>query len=238
MKSSFSTVGCRTVRGNCGSTRLMRSRTSWAAMSAFFSSLNETTTCEMPSDEVDVSVSMPLMVLTDSSILSVTSVSICSGAAPGRRVVTEIVGMSTLGKRSTPRRPKANSPTTRQRQDEHPGEDRTPDAEFDASHCMAYLATTRTPSTSRSIPAATTRSPAFRPLAISIAITDHLAGSDDALFDTIGVDDEHAGGPRDGANRRRRDQHAGNASPPARSAPSQRNRASAGSTHWEPRLRS
>ena len=48
-----------------------------------------TTTCETPSDEFEVSVSMPLMVLTASSILSVTSVSICSGAAPGRRVVID-----------------------------------------------------------------------------------------------------------------------------------------------------
>ena len=40
-------------------------------------------TCEMPSDEIERSSSMPLMVLTASSILSVISVSICSGAAPG-----------------------------------------------------------------------------------------------------------------------------------------------------------
>ncbi len=58
VKSSFSTVGCSTVRGSCGMTRLTRSRTSCAATSAFFSSLNDTTTCEMPSDEVEVSVSM------------------------------------------------------------------------------------------------------------------------------------------------------------------------------------
>ena len=44
VKSSFSTVGCSTVRGSSGSTRLMRSRTSWAATSAFFSSVKETTT--------------------------------------------------------------------------------------------------------------------------------------------------------------------------------------------------
>ena len=40
-------------------------------------------TCEMPSDEIDRRSSMPLIVLTASSILSVISVSICSGAAPG-----------------------------------------------------------------------------------------------------------------------------------------------------------
>ena len=59
-------------------------------------------TCEMPSDEIDRNSSMPLTVLTASSILSVISVSISSGAEPGWRVVTVIIGKSTLGKRSTP----------------------------------------------------------------------------------------------------------------------------------------
>ena len=167
-KSSFSTVGCSTVRGSCGRTRLTRSRTSCAAMSAFFSSLNDTTTCEMPSEDVEVRVSMPLMVLTDSSTLSVTSVSICSGAAPGSRVVTEMVGMSTLGKRSTPRRPKANRPTTvseSTRTQAKTGR-RT---QISASHCMmGYFTATRTPSTSWSRPAVATRSPVFNPVAISI----------------------------------------------------------------------
>ncbi len=147
-KSSFSTVGCSTVRGSCGMARLTRSRTSCAAMSAFFSSLNDTTTCEMLSDEVEVRVSMPLIVLTDSSILSVTSVSICSGAAPGRRVVIEMVGMSTFGKRSTPKRPNANRPTTvNESTSTHAKTGRL--TQISASHCMTgYLTTTRTPSTS------------------------------------------------------------------------------------------
>ena len=110
--SSFSTVGWITVRGSSGMTRLTLSRTSCAATFASFSSTNETTTCDTPSDEFDVSVSMPLMVLTASSILSVTSVSTCSGAAPGRRVVIATDGMSTFGKRSTPSRVNANRPTT------------------------------------------------------------------------------------------------------------------------------
>jgi hypothetical protein len=38
---------------------------------------------------------MPLIVLTASSTLSVTSLSTCSGAAPGSRVVTVTVGKST-----------------------------------------------------------------------------------------------------------------------------------------------
>lgn len=95
--SRFSTVGCVIVRGSSGRMRLTLSRTSCVATSAFFSRLKLTTTCETPSDEVEVSVSMPLMVLTASSTLSVTSVSTCSGAAPGSRVVTRIAGKSTFG---------------------------------------------------------------------------------------------------------------------------------------------
>ena len=67
-----------------------------------FSSSKLTMTCDTPSVEIERSSSMPLMVLTASSILSVTSVSISSGAAPGRRVTTATIGKSTLGKRSTP----------------------------------------------------------------------------------------------------------------------------------------
>ena len=69
-------------------------------------------TCETPSDEFERSSSMPLIVLTASSILSVTSVSTSSGAAPGSRVVTTTVGKSTFGKRSRPSRVKAKAPMT------------------------------------------------------------------------------------------------------------------------------
>ena len=113
----------------------MRSRTSCAATSAFFSRRNVTTTCEMPSAEFELSWSMPLIVLTASSTLSVTSLSTCSGAAPGRRVVTVTVGKSTVGSRSTPSCPKANAPTTvseRMRTDAKTGR-RT---QSSASHCM------------------------------------------------------------------------------------------------------
>ena len=55
------------------------------------------TTVETPSEEVDLSSSIPLMVLTASSILSEISVSISSGAAPGSLVVTTTVGKSTFG---------------------------------------------------------------------------------------------------------------------------------------------
>src|SRR3954470_14694569 len=110
--SNFSTVGCWMFLGRSGSTRLTRSRTSWAAMSPSFSSRNATITVETPSDEVERSSSMPLMGLTASSILSEISVSISSGAAPGRRVVTTTVGKSTFGNRSTPSRENENAPIT------------------------------------------------------------------------------------------------------------------------------
>src|SRR5499426_2876722 len=90
------------VFGRSGRTPFTLSRTSCAATSVFFSSTNATITCEMPSDEIERSSSMPLIVLTASSILSVISVSICSGAAPGCTVVTTTVGKSTFGNRSTP----------------------------------------------------------------------------------------------------------------------------------------
>ncbi len=116
-------------------TRLTLSRTSCAATSTSFSSTKEMITIDTPSDEVERNSSMPLIVLTASSILSVISVSTCSGAAPGSRVVTRMVGKSTLGNRSTPSRVKANAPMTvsdRIRTDAKTGR-RT---QISASHCM------------------------------------------------------------------------------------------------------
>src|SRR5688572_15226757 len=110
--SNFSTVGCSMLRGRSGSTRFTRSRTSCDATSTSFSSRNETMTVETPSDDVERSSSMPLIVLTASSILSEISVSTSSGAAPGSRVVTTTVGKSTFGKRSSPRRENEKAPTT------------------------------------------------------------------------------------------------------------------------------
>ena len=101
--SSFCTIGGSAAVGNSARIVLTLSRTSCAATSPFFSRSNRMETIEMPSDEIDWSSSMPLIVLTASSILSVTSVSISSGLAPTRTVVTVTRGKSTLGKRSTPR---------------------------------------------------------------------------------------------------------------------------------------
>ena len=60
-------------------------------------------TSDWPSDEVERTSSTWLMVLTASSTFLVISVSISSGDAPGLAMVTSTVGISTLGKRSTPR---------------------------------------------------------------------------------------------------------------------------------------
>ncbi len=99
------TVGSSMSLGSEVTTPLMRSRTSWAATSGSFSRTKVTNTCETPSDDEERSSSMPLMVLTASSILSVIWVSTSVGAAPGNRVVIVTTGKSTLGNRSTPRRP-------------------------------------------------------------------------------------------------------------------------------------
>ena len=109
---------------------MILSRTSCAATFASFSSTNETTTCETPSDEFEVSVSMPLIVLTASSILSVTSVSTCSGAAPGSRVVIATDGMSTFGKAIDAEPREREEADDHEREDQHPGEDRALDAEL------------------------------------------------------------------------------------------------------------
>ncbi len=70
-------------------------------MSTFLSSKKVTNTCDTPSVEIERSSSMPLMVLTASSILSVSSVSISSDEAPGSVVMIDTTGRSTFGNRST-----------------------------------------------------------------------------------------------------------------------------------------
>lgn len=103
--SIFWTVGSSMPFGRSGIVSWRRSRTSCVATSVFFSSTKRMTTWETPSLVIDVISSMPLIVLTASSIFSVISVSTSSGAAPGRRVVTTTTGMSTFGKRSSPSLP-------------------------------------------------------------------------------------------------------------------------------------
>ena len=64
------------------------SRTSVAASWASFSRTKAARIIETPSDEVEVTLSMPLMVLSASSIGLVTWVSISSGPTPGLAMVT------------------------------------------------------------------------------------------------------------------------------------------------------
>ena len=143
---------------------------------------------------------MPLMVLTASSILSVISVSICSGAAPGCTVVMTTVGKSTLGNRSTPSFVNENAPTTvseRMRTVAKTGR-RTQSA---ASHCITGIQgaqismigfveiasstsqlATFWPSTSWATLVVATFSPAFSPLVISTSCVDGLSDRDDAAL--------------------------------------------------------
>ena len=86
-------------------------------------------TIETPSDEVERSSSMPLMVLTASSILSVTSVSICSGAAPGCTVVMTTDREVDLRKLVDAQLREREHPDDRDRQDEDAREDGALDAQ-------------------------------------------------------------------------------------------------------------
>src|SRR5262245_31865581 len=164
-------------------------------MSASFSSRKLMTTCDTPSDELDRSSSMPLMVFTPSSILSVISVSTSSGAAPGRRVVTMTVGKSTFGKRSSPRRVKAKAPTTvRDRMMTVANTGRR--TERAASHCMTE--SQKKASGLLDFDDLTVGQPALRIVGDDVTsrhpgceldpIPDGLAGSDDAFLNLVALD--------------------------------------------------
>ncbi len=127
--SIFSMAGCSAVAGRLCSTRLTLSRTSCAATSTFFSSRNVTMTCDTPSDETERSSSMPLMVLTASSILSLISVSTCSGAAPGSRVVIDDRRQIDLGEPVDAQTEEGEAADDRERQNQDGREDGTLDAE-------------------------------------------------------------------------------------------------------------
>src|SRR5215212_1972331 len=110
--SSFWMMGSSAVSGRLPRMSPTLSRTSCAATSTFLSRRKVMKTCETPSTEVERSSSMPLMVLTAASTLSVTSVSISRGPAPGLTTVTVMVGRSIFGKRSTPSVRNEKTPTT------------------------------------------------------------------------------------------------------------------------------
>src|SRR6478736_623602 len=189
--SSFSTVGWITLRGSNGMTRLTLSRTSCAATFASFSRRNATTTCDTPSDEFDDRTSMPLMVFTASSILSVTSVSTCSGAAPGSRVVIATEGMSTFGKRSTPSCVKANKPTTTsERMSTQAKTGRL--TQSSASHCMGLTSDAHQRAVFQFFEAGHDHAVALDEAAGRFdAIALRLAECDQSLFNMIAVDHEH-----------------------------------------------
>src|SRR5262245_33266301 len=154
---------------------------------------------------------MPLMVLTASSTLSVTSLSTCSGAAPGKRVVTVMVGKSTVGMRSTPSWPNANAPTTtseRIRTEAKTGR-RT---QSSASHCMthlfrgdAYAVGQLRDAAGRDLLAC------FQTTGDLDEIADRLTDCHDALFGFVAGDDEHPRRAGHGAYRCGRRQNAGTA---------------------------
>src|SRR5262249_30302122 len=220
--SNLSTRGCWIVFGSSGRTLFTLSRTSWAATSVSFSSTKLTMTCEIPSDETDRSSSMPLIVLTASSILSVISVSICSGAAPGCTVVTSTVGKSTFGKRSTPRRVNENAPmTVSERMSTVAKTGRL--TQSAASHCMTGLCgvrgswfLVRGSLDERAVGELADVGgrhalAGLQPARDLDEIVDRLTGRDDALLDVIAGDDVDARRARRGLhgcgrheNRRRR----------------------------------
>ena len=92
-------------------------------------------TCDTPSDEIERSSSMPLMVLTASSILSVTSVSICSGAAPGLHRRDDDGREVDLGKPIDAELREGEGADDGQRQDQHVAKTGRL-TQSAASHCM------------------------------------------------------------------------------------------------------
>jgi hypothetical protein len=96
-------TGASVPWGSCERIVATFSRTSCAAVSMSRSRMNETKTWPCPSIVIERSSSIPLMVLTTSSMRLVIWLSTSSGLAPGRWVVTVTVGMSTFGKMSKPR---------------------------------------------------------------------------------------------------------------------------------------
>ena len=108
---------------------LMRSRTSCAATLTSFSMTNVTTTCETPSVVIERSSSMPLMVLTASSTLSVISVSTSSGAAPGWRRDDDDVREVDVGEAIDAELHVPGDADDADDEDEHRREDRPLDAE-------------------------------------------------------------------------------------------------------------
>src|SRR5438093_10175503 len=111
-RSILSMMGGSVPGGRRARMVLTLSRTSCAAMSRLRSKRNCTVICDTPSVVTLPSSSMPWMVLMISSRGLVTLVSISSGEAPRRVVVTVMIGNSTLGNWSMPMSLNENQPST------------------------------------------------------------------------------------------------------------------------------
>src|SRR5437867_3032359 len=111
-RSNLSMMGGSVPGGRRARMVLTLSRTSCAAMSRLRSRRNCTVICDTPSVVTLLSSSMLWMVLMISSSGLVTLVSISSGEAPRRVVVTVMTGNSTLGNWSMPMSFKQNQPST------------------------------------------------------------------------------------------------------------------------------
>ena len=110
--SNLSTMGVSVPTGSRERIELTLSRTSWAARSRLRSRKNWAVIDETPSRLEELNSSMPSTVLMISSMGCVTPVSISSGEAPRKVVLTVMIGSSTLGICSTPNSRNANQPTT------------------------------------------------------------------------------------------------------------------------------
>src|SRR6185295_12272439 len=111
-RSNLSIIGGSVPGGNRARIVFTLSRTSWAAMSRFRSNRNVTMIDDTPSVVTLLNSSMPWIVLMISSSGLVTLVSISSGDAPRRVVVTVITGNSTFGNWSMPMLLNENQPST------------------------------------------------------------------------------------------------------------------------------
>ena len=115
------------------------SRTSCAAASMSRSRMNETKIWLWPSIVVERSSSMPLMVLTTSSIRLVIWLSTSSGLAPGSRVVIGHRRDVDLREDVEAEVAVGGEPEDHQRDDEHRREDGPADAEVDERHGASGL---------------------------------------------------------------------------------------------------
>ncbi len=129
--SSFSMTGGFVPGGNWSRMVATLSRTSLAATSTGFSRTKVTKTWEIPSLVVERSSSIPLMVLTTSSMGLVIWLSTSSGVAPSRVVVTVKLHP---GEGVQPQVAIGGQPQHHQGHDEHGGEDGPADAQIAQAH--------------------------------------------------------------------------------------------------------